>query len=655
MRPLLWFAITLTVPIIVGAADEWQPIPPEDLSMTSEPKAPGAAAVILYREVDRDDDRGSETDYMRVKILSESARDKYSSLRLQYFAEHQTIDDIEARTIRTDGSVYPFEGSISDEPDGAQNGFVRRAKIIPLPKVEVGSIVEYRWRMRISGAVTPFRLRVFDSQWILNEDLFTREARFSLHSPYNFSVRYAWPMGLPEGALPPVQSNRTVSLVVHDVPAFVAEEYMPPASVVRMRVDFHYTTDSKPISDPDAFWARYSKVSARFVDDYAGHSGAMKKALATFVDPTDADETKLRKIYARVQRIHNDTYDPPAISKLPPGSFIEHTDDVADIWNHQHAEAWQLTWLFLGLVRAAGLEADPLMLSTRNRAFFNKAALEQEQLNSNAVRVKLAGKEIYADPGGAFTPFGALPWYETAVDGLRLAKDGGDWIKTPLPPASASRVVRRAKLQLSGDGTLRGSVSVRYSGDEAQSIRVRERAEDTEARSKYLEDRLRAAIPAASDVKLTNAPDWSRDDEDLVAEYTLKVDGWAQAAGRRTLFTSGLFSAEERDVFTHVARVQPIYFEFPYQHTDEVDIALPADFKIGALPEPKYAQIDAAHYSFSAETTTSGGLHLSRDLSSDLLLVQPKLYPQIRSFYQSIRAGDAEQIVLVQTSAAPAD
>ncbi len=35
-------------------ADDWQPITPEELKMTAEPKAPGAAAINLYRQVDRD-------------------------------------------------------------------------------------------------------------------------------------------------------------------------------------------------------------------------------------------------------------------------------------------------------------------------------------------------------------------------------------------------------------------------------------------------------------------------------------------------------------------------------------------------------------------------------------------------------------------------
>jgi hypothetical protein len=35
MRPLPWFAITLAMPIIAGAAEEWQPVSPQDLSLTA--------------------------------------------------------------------------------------------------------------------------------------------------------------------------------------------------------------------------------------------------------------------------------------------------------------------------------------------------------------------------------------------------------------------------------------------------------------------------------------------------------------------------------------------------------------------------------------------------------------------------------------------
>ena len=46
-----------------ASADDWLPISPEELKMTSDPKAPGALAVNLYRQVDRDDQANRETNY----------------------------------------------------------------------------------------------------------------------------------------------------------------------------------------------------------------------------------------------------------------------------------------------------------------------------------------------------------------------------------------------------------------------------------------------------------------------------------------------------------------------------------------------------------------------------------------------------------------
>ncbi len=63
-------------PVTVLAGVGFQPISPEELKMTSEPLAPGAPAVILYREVDRDDNGQTthENDYIRIKILTEEGR-----------------------------------------------------------------------------------------------------------------------------------------------------------------------------------------------------------------------------------------------------------------------------------------------------------------------------------------------------------------------------------------------------------------------------------------------------------------------------------------------------------------------------------------------------------------------------------------------------
>jgi len=68
----------------VGRADEWKPITPEELKMTAVPEAPGAPAVILYQEVNRDDGRTAhENTYVRIKILTEEGR-KYANVEIPF-------------------------------------------------------------------------------------------------------------------------------------------------------------------------------------------------------------------------------------------------------------------------------------------------------------------------------------------------------------------------------------------------------------------------------------------------------------------------------------------------------------------------------------------------------------------------------------------
>ena len=66
----------LYFPVTVRAGEGFQPVSPEELKMTSEPLAPGAPAIILYRQVDRDDNGQTthEDNYVRIKILTEEGR-----------------------------------------------------------------------------------------------------------------------------------------------------------------------------------------------------------------------------------------------------------------------------------------------------------------------------------------------------------------------------------------------------------------------------------------------------------------------------------------------------------------------------------------------------------------------------------------------------
>jgi len=218
-------------------------------------------------------------------------------------------------------------------------------------------------------------------------------------------------------------------------------------------------------------------------------------------------------------------------------------------------------------------------------------------------------------------------------------------VTTTLPAATESRVERKAVVKLTTSGTLEGKVTVTYSGLEASWRRITERNEDATERRKFLEQDLEADVPTGIEVKLTNTPDWTGSDTPLVAEFDFRAPGWAAAAGNRSLMPVGLFGGSEKHKFEHSARVHPLYFTFLHQHTDDVAIELPPGWKVSSLPKARTADIKVATYNSSVQAT-GGTLSMKRELVLDTIIIQQKYYGQVRDFFQAVRAGDEDQIVI---------
>lgn len=656
-RLLLHVSALCSVLILLTTAHasvKFQPVSAEELKMTSEPLAPGAPAIILYREVYRDDcgitchspnvglmsvDRFQE-DYVRIKILTEAGR-KYGEVQIPISSEVGAVGNINARTIRPDGSIVDFKGQIFEKTIVKAKGFKYVAKTFAMPDVQVGSILEYYYTTNF------LKERVFYSGWVLNQELFTKQAKFSLR-PFEYDaipLNLRWSEHLPPGVpSPKAGPDGVVRLEVANIAAFQAEDFMPPEDELKARVDFIYSYDSFE-QDANKFWKKVGKKRNEQLEAFIGKRSAMEQAVSQIVSASDTPDIKLRKIYARVQRMRNTTFEAGKTEQEQKREGKKAEENIEDIWKQGFGEQWQLNWLCLALARAAGTEAYGVWVSNRRNFFFNPQTEQSDKLDSNLVLVKLNGKDLYLAPGAAFAPFGLLPWEETGVQGLRLDKDGGTWIQTTLPESSASRIERKANLKLSETGNLEGTLQLSFTGLEAQRRRVDERNEDATARKKFLEDEVRDYIPAGSDVELTKQPDWSNSEAPMIAEFNLKVQGWANPAGHRAVFPVGIFGGTEKHVFAYTTRTHPIYFEFLGQKMDDVAIELPAGWQIAGVPKPQNQDLHVVGYSFTAENS-SGGLHLTRKFDISTLTLDAKYYAPLRSFFQIVRAGDEQQVVL---------
>jgi len=622
-----------------ASGDDWQPISPEELKMSSLPEAPGAPAVILYRQVDRDDGRSAhEFNYVRIKILTEEGR-KYANVEIPFFKETGTVLGIKARSIRADGSIAQFDGKVYEQTIVKAKGFKYLAKTFTLPDVQIGSIIEYHYMTDYNEAY------VYDSNWVLSNELFTRHAKFSLKPNPDFALRWNWPEGLPAGTQPPKEDHGTIRMEAQNIPAFLVEDFMPPENEMKFRVDFIYSEETLLEKDPAKFWKTESKKQNDKVENFVNKKKAMEQAVAQIVAGGDSQDAKLRKIYAKVQQLRNLNYENEKSQQEQKREKQKEVTNVEDLLKRGYGNGTQITWLFMALARAAGFDASAVLVARRSDHFFKAIVMNARQLNDNVVLVKLDGKDLYFDPGTAFTPYDMLPWWETSVSGLRLGKDGGGWVETPLNDETQSKIERKTELKLDSEGTLTGKLTVTYWGSDAQSLRIEERIEDETSRKKLLEDMVRETIPAAIEVDLVNKPDWSSSSPSLQTEYSLKVPGWVAGAGKRALLPVGLFSSPEKSIFEHSGRVHPVYFHYPYRKIDDITIELPLGWKVASLAKSVDRDVKAAAYTMKSEDN-SGSLHLTRLLRSDLVMVPPNSYGALRAFFQVVRTGDEEQVVL---------
>ncbi len=610
----------------ITSGDDWQPIDPADLKMTSEPKAPGAPAIYLYRQVDRKDasHAATEYNYVRIKILTEEGR-QYANIEIPYYKQDASVNisNIRARTIRPDGTVVNFDGKVYDKSIEKTKGSKIRAKTFNIPDVQVGSIVEYHFNYDFEDYY------IFDSHWVVSDQLFTRLAKFSLKPYPEWAIRWSWPAGLPTGTIPPKQDpDKVVRMTAHDIPAFEVEDYMPPENELKYRVLFLYSQESLEL-DPVKYWRKYGKKRYDVLESFVSKRKDLEGFVSGVVSPADSQDVKLRKIYARVQQFRNLSYEPRKSAEEEKRDKQKKVENAADVLKYGYGSGYDLTWLFVGLARAAGFEASGGLVATRNDYFFQQGRMNSAELNSNVAIVKVDGKELFFDPGSAFTPYGFLPWMETGVNGLKLNAD----------------------FKINDEGALEGKVTVTYTGLEASTRRQEWRNQDAEARKKYLEEVLKDYVPATIDVDLKNQPDWASSEKPLVAEYEVKIPGWVSSAGRRALMPAGIFCSTEKRMFAHTSRVNPVYFQFPFRKTDDVTVELPVGWKIGSVPKPEDQDAKAAEYILTVEEKP-GAIHVIRVLRSDLFLVQKELYPSLRNFFLVVKSGDEKQIVLEPGAAA---
>ncbi|KAA6456000.1 DUF3857 domain-containing protein [Acidobacteria bacterium AB60] len=621
----------------------------EELAMTSDPKAPGAAAVYLYREETADDALHYHSYYERIKVLTEKGKE-LATVHVPYEHGNFKVTDIKGRTIHADGTVIPLTAKPTDLVEVKTKGFQVNTMVFTLPNVEVGSILEYRLQLRYEDNW------VSSPTWDVMQPYFVHKAHYFFnpsHSGYITNSRgqnlnrLMW--ALRAGKDDKVMENTRGQYVfdVTDVPPIPSEDWMPPLNSLNWKVKFYYTQYN---SGAD-FWMNEGKHWLKEADEFAAPTNTLRQAAGQIVSAGDTDEQKAHKLYDAVMKLENTSFTRQKSGAEIKREKIKQVKDATAAWEQKRGSSDDLALLYVALARAAGLQAWPMAVVDRNRALFDPEYLDVGQLDDYIAIVKIGDKDVYLDPGEKMCPFGLLHWKHSYAGGLRGSAGGPGYGTTPPPTYTQSVMQRIGDLYVEPDGSVRGTVRYVLSGQEALHWRQLTLRNDEDEVKKQFDESLRESMPDG--VQATFDHFLALDDYSSNLIAVVKINGsLATATGKRFFLPGLFFSSHAKHPFVEEKRTVPVDVKYARTEKDDVTYHLPEGYSVesgpqtASIPWPNHAtlQIKAQPGSNSVE--------IARTLAYNFTVLDPKDYDSLHDFYQKVAAADQQQLVLTRTAVA---
>jgi hypothetical protein len=670
---------TLISPI-AGLAQKFQQPTREELEMTSDPKAPGAAAVYLDLQEVTDNYSHYVSQYARIKVLTEKGKE-YATVEVPYVSGSSATPIIEARTIHPDGTVIPLTGKPADLLVASTQQGRLKAAVFNLPSVEVGSILEYKWTIpitegaKVSGVhddiegLMSSALASSTPQWIVQRPIFAHKEHFYFN-PFN-SLETASDTGgansisyyvdgelakfllfaprLPAGAQVMKGGRNDYTLDLKDVPPITHEAYTPPLQGLSYHVSFYYS----PYNSADSYWDNEGKRWSKRMDHFATPSGPVKDAATQIITGADTDEAKARKLYDAVQALDNTSFTREKSQSERQQLHLRNEDKTAqDVLAAKSGSDTDLAGLYLALVRAAGLQADAMSIADRRYRLFDPGLLSISQLAATVVVLHLNGKDVFTDPGEKFCPFGQLAWYHTLSGGLRQTPQGAS--HDSATPANLSKDAissHTADITLDAEGNATGTVKFLLFGPEALHWRQLSAISDiAEARSQFSES-LAGMFPSGINGELERFEGLDKPDTALVALVNVKGK-LGSMTGKRLLLPAFFFSANSHPLFvSEEKRELPVDLKYSEQQIDDVTYHLPAGYTVESAP-PSTQLPWPAHAALVVKVTPgSGTVATKRIFARAFVFLAPQDYAALRDYYQKVATSDAQQIVLTQGGA----
>ena len=585
-----------------------------------------------------------------IRLLRPQAREDYGGIAVDFDKETK-ISYLKAWTIKADGREIEVR-----EKDAVERGFLSdleyddvKVKALAFPEANPGNVVGYEYVQRD-------RPYVFEDDWLFQDEVPVRKARFVLQVPPGWEFSADWFNHVEQK--PQTLAPNQYVWELKDLPAVERESEMPAWRSVAGWIGLKYfPRDPALRAKTSGSWTDVGAWYSSLTQSSRIASPEIKQKVAQLTAGQSDAVAKMRALTDYMQR--NIRY---FAVEIGIGGYQPHP--AAEVFTHQYGDCKDKVTLLSAMLSETGIESYYVLVHTR-RGFvhpdypsiqFNHAVLAirlPDGLTAPSlfaiVNDPKLGRLLIFDPTSEYVPLGYLPAHIQGSYGLVIAPDGGHLVSLPLLPPASNRLIRTAKFTLTPGGDLSGDVQeVRWGGpaaDDRREFLGTQPSKRAEVFERFLGSSLNSfTLTAAS---LGNLEKYN---DSLTLQYKFVSPGYAKAASDM-LFVSPRVVGDKYtyllNLFTVTGkpRKYPIEFNEATRQDDSFEFALPDGYVVDGLPQPVQAECPYAAYR-SESKVADGVLHYKRTFEVKDVVVPTDKLPEIQRFLQQVAADQRSAAVL---------
>ncbi len=642
----LLFCGTSILPAQENFSQQYGKMTQYEINMTSYEKDPDAEAVVIYENGKtsfvRNESEGRfdlvMTKEVKIKILNQAGI-KYANFEIPYYLESSTrMEDVES----IEAITYNYEnGKLTKTELNSKNIFTEKInenwkmKVFAMPNVREGSIIELRYKI-----VSPYLFNI--REWFFQHKIPVVESTFRVSIIPYYEYTYIMKGSTKFDVFNKVEGKDEIrwgelvyrelhyTFGMKNVPAFRDETFITSENDYLISLNFQ-------LSKIHYFRGGYQSIMTTWPDlcndflkaDYFGKyikdaEKEGKKIIPTLglTGKSQEEQIKIISDYVKLGYHWNGQYRKYATGKL--SNFMkEKTGSSAD-----------LNLFLLGLLKAAKIEAQPILLSTRKNGAVSESHPFEKFFNYVIVRIKNGEKSQFLDVTERLLVYNELPDRCINVRGLVVEPKSGEWIDIIQDELALTEKKFEIRCQENLE-TLNSQITYTAFNYDAYNYRTKYNGEESNLKDLLLQ----RDIKSQGKIDVQNAVEL---DKPFV--FTFQTETTLENNGEKLFIAPFLNQSVTENIFKQTTRKLPVDLIHRHAAKYHSTIYIPEGYEVNYLPASlNYDGLIILNY---LAKENNGTIEITGDYEFKNSTYNAKDYMKLKSVYNEMIKKFNEMIVL---------